>query len=135
MQAGGMGFGSHTLTHPNLADLAPGEATRELRESKTRLEDRLQQPVADLAYPFGKQRHHVSPPTVEAARVAGYERAVITSPRAVARTDDPLSLPRLVIGNDDVEHLTAKVMGDIDWHAHVRARLPRALSERSLSRR
>jgi hypothetical protein len=56
-------------------------------------------------------------------------------PRAVARTDDPLSLPRLVIGNDDVEHLAAKVMGDIDWHAHVRAHLPRALSDRSLSLR
>jgi peptidoglycan/xylan/chitin deacetylase (PgdA/CDA1 family) len=135
MQAAGMRFGSHTISHPNLADLARAEVKDELQESKARLEDRLQQSVTDLAYPFGKPRHHVVAPTVECARAARYDRAVITSPRAVARADDPLSLPRLVIGNDDIAHLSAKVMGDIDWHAHVRERLPRALSERSLSRR
>jgi hypothetical protein len=50
-------------------------------------------------------------------------------------SDDDMCLPRIVIGNDTVSQLAEKVVGTIDWHAHVRERLPRALSERSFSGR
>jgi peptidoglycan/xylan/chitin deacetylase (PgdA/CDA1 family) len=132
MHLAGMAFGSHTVTHPNLVTLEAARARWEMQESKRRLEDRLDAPITSLAYPFGKLRHHVAPLTVELARACGYERAVSTLGRAIVDADDDLCLPRLVIGNDSVPQLHAKVVGAIDWHARVRAHLPRALSERSL---
>ncbi len=135
MHSAGMDFGSHTLSHPNLAAVDISTARREMRESKARLEERLQGPIASLAYPFGKLRHHVTRQTVDLARESGYERAVSTHARAIAPSDDDLCLPRIVIGSDTVAQLVAKVVGAIDWHARVRERLPRALSERSFSGR
>ena len=135
MHRSGMAFGSHTMSHPNLAAIDCATARREMRDSKLRLEDRLQVPIASLAYPFGKLRHHVTGKTVDLARESGYEQAVSTHARAIADSDDDLCLPRIVIGNETVSQLAEKVIGTIDWHAHVRARLPRALSERSFSGR
>ena len=132
MRDAGMSFGSHTLTHPNLAAVDARTAWSELEDSRRRLEDRLQQSITEVAYPFGKPRHHVTRRTVDMARSCRYRRGVTTVPRAVAPTDPDLSLPRHVIGNDSVAHLSEKVRGAIDWHAQVRAHLPRALSERSL---
>ena len=68
MHRSGMAFGSHTMSHPNLAAIDGATARRELRDSKHRLEDRLQVPIASLAYPFGKLRHHVTSRTVDLAR-------------------------------------------------------------------
>ena len=85
MHRSGMAFGSHTMSHPNLAAIDGATARRELRDSKLRLEDRLQVPIASLAYPFGKLRHHVTSRTVDLARESGYEQAVSTHARAIAR--------------------------------------------------
>jgi peptidoglycan/xylan/chitin deacetylase (PgdA/CDA1 family) len=75
MSRGGIEFGSHTVSHPNLA-LATGEVIdRELADSKIYLERLLGKPVRALAYPFG------TPDTYDArvmasARARGYELAV-----------------------------------------------------------
>lgn len=45
--------GSHTLDHYRLTMLPPGDAAREVIESKTALESRLGQPVRAISYPFG----------------------------------------------------------------------------------
>jgi peptidoglycan/xylan/chitin deacetylase (PgdA/CDA1 family) len=133
MRAAGMRFGSHTYSHPNLAALDPAEADAELRDSKRVLEDRLQEAITSVAYPFGKSRHHVTDDTAARARACGYLLGVVTTSRGLASTDDDLQLPRIVVGDDTVDDLAAKVTGAIDWHAHVRDRLPRTLSQRSLS--
>jgi peptidoglycan/xylan/chitin deacetylase (PgdA/CDA1 family) len=54
MQAGGVSFGAHTMTHPVVSRLTEQELYWELGESKRILEDRLQRPVLDFAFPFGK---------------------------------------------------------------------------------
>lgn len=75
MAGAGIHFGSHTVTHPNLA-LAPQDAIdRELRDSRTYLTQLLGRPVRSLAYPFG------TPDTYDervksVARACGYELAL-----------------------------------------------------------
>ncbi len=99
-----------------------------MRDSKLRLEDRLQVPIASLAYPFGKLRHHVTTRTVDLAREADYEQAVSTHAQAIADSDDDMCLPRIVVGNDTVSQLAEKVLGTIDWHAQrARATAPDAV--------
>lgn len=53
MAAGGIDFGSHTVTHPNLARLSSEELNRELSQSKQVLEARLQRAINSIAYPIG----------------------------------------------------------------------------------
>lgn len=52
-ESGIMDFGSHTMNHPALQNLAPETAAWELRESRKRLGDRLGREVACMAYPYG----------------------------------------------------------------------------------
>jgi peptidoglycan/xylan/chitin deacetylase (PgdA/CDA1 family) len=53
MSAAGIDFGSHSVTHPNLTQLADADLRWELTESKRVLEGRLDRPIATLAYPIG----------------------------------------------------------------------------------
>lgn len=54
MQRGGVSFGAHTLTHPDLTRLPASSVEREMVISKTILEESLGEPVASFAYPFGR---------------------------------------------------------------------------------
>jgi len=47
-------FGSHTVTHPDLACVTHHEAEREMRESKVMIQERLGRDVEVFAYPYGK---------------------------------------------------------------------------------
>ncbi len=53
MQDGGMNFGAHTLTHPNLTRLPRDRVDSEISGSKAVIEDALGAPVRSFAYPFG----------------------------------------------------------------------------------
>jgi peptidoglycan/xylan/chitin deacetylase (PgdA/CDA1 family) len=53
MTACGISFGSHTVTHPNLTRVSDEELHRELAESKSLLEAKLQQSIDTIAYPIG----------------------------------------------------------------------------------
>nr|NSL48335.1 polysaccharide deacetylase family protein [Dendrosporobacter quercicolus DSM 1736]SDM13474.1 Peptidoglycan/xylan/chitin deacetylase, PgdA/CDA1 family [Dendrosporobacter quercicolus] len=68
MQAAGMSFGSHTVTHRPLAGLTPNEAAAELNNSKTWLEQMLGREIAFTAYPCGS----FSAQTLRLAAEAGY---------------------------------------------------------------
>lgn len=75
MADAGIQFGSHTVTHPNLALAADDAIERELRDSRKYLTQLLDRPVRSLAYPFG------TPDTYDeraksVARACGYELAV-----------------------------------------------------------
>jgi peptidoglycan/xylan/chitin deacetylase (PgdA/CDA1 family) len=50
----GITFGSHTMTHPAVSQLAESQLERELGESKRALEQRIGSPTAHFAYPFGQ---------------------------------------------------------------------------------
>ncbi len=53
MQEGGMNFGAHTLTHPDLRLLPDKRVEEEVYRSKAIIEDALGAPVQSFAYPFG----------------------------------------------------------------------------------
>ncbi len=124
MRSAGMGLGSHTWSHRNLARLDDAAAELELVRSRQVLEERLAAPVSAVAYPWGKLRRHVSERTFAAAERAGYRLGVFSLPRAVRASDPPLRIPRFGVGSEPEESLAGKVGGDIDWHGAVHERMP-----------
>jgi len=87
--------GSHTLTHPNMAQLKADDAQRELAESKQRLESRLGAPIKHFSYPCPALNPHWSERTVEQSRALGYETAVTTNSGLTRPGDELLCLKRL----------------------------------------
>ena len=65
---------SHTVTHPILTQVEPGQLDRELHDSKARLETMLGRSVRYFCYPNGD----VNPSVADAVRRAGYEAALTT---------------------------------------------------------
>ena len=51
--AAGQEIGAHTLTHPHLPGLPPGQARAEIFDGKKRLEDRFGVPIRHFCYPYG----------------------------------------------------------------------------------
>ncbi|HWN57598.1 MAG TPA: polysaccharide deacetylase family protein [Methylomirabilota bacterium] len=85
----GFEIGSHGLNHTRLTQVSPAEASNEVLESKRRLEDLLQEPIAGLALPFG----HYNDAVLHAAWAAGYRR-VMTSDFKVANREHRI-MPRM----------------------------------------
>jgi peptidoglycan/xylan/chitin deacetylase (PgdA/CDA1 family) len=75
MARAGIGFGSHTASHPNLALADTAVIERELRDSKNYLTTLLDRPIRSLAYPFGTPDTYDAR-AMAAARACGYELAV-----------------------------------------------------------
>jgi len=90
----GIDVGAHTVTHPILANTEPGEAWREIQQSKSDLEELIGRPVALFAYPNGKPRQDYLPDHVRMVREAGFVGAVSGVWGAASRTTDNLQLPR-----------------------------------------
>ena len=93
MQAAGIEFGSHTLTHPHLTALSAEQAAREIADSKRQLEEVLGRDCPAFAYPYGDWNPELRGVVAD----AGY-RVACTTRRAAARVqDDRLALPRINI--------------------------------------
>lgn len=75
MQSHGIGFGSHSVTHPILSFLSETEAREEIWESKSLMEKMLGIRVKSFAYPSGR-RQDFSEATKALLRESGYECAV-----------------------------------------------------------
>lgn len=91
MYANGVEIGSHTLTHPILTNVGDERLRRELRDSKSHLEEVLGHQVDLFCYPNGDNDERVQS---EVAR-AGYRAAVTVVNGLNQRGDDPLSLRRV----------------------------------------
>jgi len=91
--AAGVEVGAHSHTHPELDQLRAPQLERELRDSKSRLEDRLGGPVPALAYPFGYSSARVR----QAARDAGYQHACAVGNAIAGAVGDPFARPRLTV--------------------------------------
>jgi peptidoglycan/xylan/chitin deacetylase (PgdA/CDA1 family) len=89
LRADGFEIGSHGLSHRGFTSMSPTESSKEVRESKRRLEDLLQEPVAGLALPFG----HYNDAVLKLAWAAGYRR-VLTSDFRVANREHRI-MPRM----------------------------------------
>lgn len=122
--AAGMSVGDHTYRHSNLSLHPTARVEQELRRSKELLEERLDRPVATMAYPFGKDHRHVTTRDREVVRRLGYDAAVSIRHRGVGRREDPLALSRFTVLHDPVDRLAAKVFGAFDLVGALQARTP-----------
>jgi peptidoglycan/xylan/chitin deacetylase (PgdA/CDA1 family) len=132
MREGGMEFGTHTWSHPNLARLDAGRATMELARPKETLEGRLREAVTATAYPFGKPHRHFTLATTRIVAATGYELAAAVTFRGVRPSDGPWAVPRFFSTRDSVEALRARVLGSLDlvgaWQDRAPAWLARIVS-------
>ncbi len=99
MQREGMAFGSHTMTHPVVAQLPPAEMERELMQSRLILEQRIGSPVRNFAFPFG-QLSDCGPIDGETLSRFGYQAVVTTIPGVVVPGMNRYALRRLSIGGE-----------------------------------
>ncbi|WP_371372364.1 polysaccharide deacetylase family protein [Sporomusa aerivorans] len=96
MAAAGMDFGSHTVTHRQLADLTSQEVNNELKQSKITLEQTLGKPVDFIAYPCGSYR----PDTIQAATHSGYIGGFSTQ-YGFAAFNNHLAIRRIPVFHND----------------------------------
>lgn len=95
LQRAGHIVGCHTLTHPNVAQVAPDIARKELVVSKRKLEEELSAPSLHFSYPHPALNPHWTAGTVAMTKEAGYQTAVTTTPGPVRGGDHPLCLTRI----------------------------------------
>lgn len=110
----GMGVGSHSITHANLAELDPRAVRVELRDSKRVLEDHLGEEIDSVAYPYGIPGRHVTGRTITEAQEAGYRTGAAILYRDLRQHDHALNIPRIAVKNNSIQLLKAKIVGSLD---------------------
>lgn len=101
----GMEIGSHTCSHRHVNRLSNDEMTKELRESKSFLEDLLSKPINSISYPGG----HFSQREVIQSIKEGYitQRTCITG------------LNKLPVNNYLIKCFNIKDFVDVDYMNHL----------------
>ncbi|MDP3225707.1 MAG: polysaccharide deacetylase family protein [Rubrivivax sp.] len=94
LRQGGLQVGAHTVTHPILTTLPLDEARQEMQQSKTFLEQLLDERVGLFAYPNGKPGQDFDTRCVTLAKEVGFDAAVTTAPGAASSQTDLYQLPR-----------------------------------------
>jgi peptidoglycan/xylan/chitin deacetylase (PgdA/CDA1 family) len=109
MAKAGIGLGSHTVSHSDLASLDLPGADRELREARDLIEQALGRSVDSLAYPYGR----FTPAVQGIARQVGYQVACSCPTDYVGPTNaDPYDLRRItMLATDQHADFVAKVRG------------------------
>lgn len=87
----GFEIGSHTLTHPHLPMLDDEQLTREIGDSKHKLEDLIGREVTSFSYPYGDYDGRV----LNAAMAAGYENALSTRLGTIVEGTSLFEVPRV----------------------------------------
>ena len=110
-------FGSHTVDHISMRDLARSEMERQAIESRRDLEELFHHPIEMFAYPYGQLRHF-SDATTQVLAAAGYRIAVTTRWGTVNSSRERMTLRRIFVDEaDENEDLRAKIEGQYDWFA------------------
>lgn len=97
MQAAGMTFGSHTVSHRSLGDLEQFEVEAELKKSKIVMEEVLRRKVDYIAYPKGS----FNPLTIQAAENLGYRGGFSIHPGVCTNDTNPYILRRIPVFSFD----------------------------------
>lgn len=96
-QGGRIEIGAHTVNHPCLAALPPGDQRAEVEAGRIRAEALAGGPVGAFAYPYGRPRLDYTDETVRVVREAGFECACANFCGAAGRWSDPFALPRVQV--------------------------------------
>lgn len=102
--AAGHEIGSHTLTHPHLTRLSPGESREEIFSSKKKLEDLFGVPIRHFCHPYGDWNAAVRDLVVE----AGYETACTTEFGVNDATTTPFELRRITARHQSISFKALK---------------------------
>ena len=100
MQRAGISFGSHTMTHPVVSRLTFADMETELTESKRILESKLDRPVLDFAFPFGKLADCGLETAWPVLSRCGYRSAATTELGVNTRAAHTAALYRAQIGEE-----------------------------------
>jgi peptidoglycan/xylan/chitin deacetylase (PgdA/CDA1 family) len=138
MTVAGLEIGSHTMTHTNLATLAPAAAHRELVQSKRMLQDALNAEVRAFAYPYGTRTSFNGRIAALVAQ-CGYRFAFTSQHGALRPGFDQMTLPRVKVEGGDPRWLFGPLcLGALDswrWVDRWLWRLQKPLpTEKELSR-
>ena len=129
LRESGFEIGAHTRSHPKLSMIGEARAAEEISSSKATIEDHLEEPVLVFAYPFGKPREHLSEETVALVGRSGFDSAATVSYRGVRKDEDPLTIPRFPISQDNLDVFSGKINGKLDaialWQEHAPLRIAR----------
>ncbi|BCY13002.1 polysaccharide deacetylase family protein [Actinoplanes sp. L3-i22] len=90
----GFAFGSHSVSHPRLADQGDADARREIVDSKREIEDELGAEVRDFAAPYGYPNVDFTERDVLAAMESGYRSFATTLRPAMHAGDSPMWICR-----------------------------------------
>ena len=90
-QGGLVEVGAHTVKHPFLSSLPATVQDQEIRQSKSYLEELLEHPVSNFAYPYGD----FTATTATLVREAGFSSACSIVANKVGRNTDYFQLPRV----------------------------------------
>jgi peptidoglycan/xylan/chitin deacetylase (PgdA/CDA1 family) len=118
LHAHGVDFGSHTVTHPQLASLGTDAVRYEVDSSKKAMEDQLGLRVTSFAYPyaFPETNRAFTARLRDLLVEAGYDNGVSTIIGTADRTNDKLFMKRLPVNSaDNTPLFSAKIDGSYDW--------------------
>ena len=89
----GFGIGAHSISHPKLGEVDGETLRRELVGARVQIEERVGQPVAHVAYPYGS----CTPAVADAARSAGYRSGCTTAIGVARAGHSRWALPRIPV--------------------------------------
>jgi glycosyltransferase involved in cell wall biosynthesis/peptidoglycan/xylan/chitin deacetylase (PgdA/CDA1 family) len=95
MQAAGISFGSHSMSHALLTNIRPTQAVHEIENSRQELRERLGAEIASLAYPWGASNFILR----DIVRKANYDFALSTRQGLIRATTDQWMVPRIAISD------------------------------------
>ncbi|MBS1913163.1 MAG: polysaccharide deacetylase family protein [Bacteroidetes bacterium] len=93
MHAFGIEFGAHTLTHPHLTELCPGNAAYEITESQRALERMIGGPVTGFCYPYGELNEDVK----RMVRQAGFKFGIASASGPLSIENDRYEVRRIQV--------------------------------------
>jgi peptidoglycan/xylan/chitin deacetylase (PgdA/CDA1 family) len=103
-------IGAHTVTHPVLSALPITQQEQEIRQSKTQLEEILNQPIKSFAYPYGTKDDYTHE-TVELVRQAKYTCACSNYMGVTQPKTPRYELPRFVVRDWDGDEFERRLRG------------------------
>ena len=104
--ADGHHCGSHSMTHPRLAEISADACRDELAWSQRSIEEQLGRTVRDVAYPFGSENERVRAVAAE----CGYESACTVEIGLSTSADPALALRRVpILGTESLMDFKSRV--------------------------
>ena len=108
----GIEFGAHTLTHCDFTKVEEKIANKEIVESKTMLENILQEKIISFAYPFGRFNKNIE----HIVEKAGYKFGLATNKGSFFIDDNLFAIRRIqVFPSTSIFSFISKISGTYFW--------------------